>query len=192
MVWPTDWSRDGKFILCVQGEITTRTRGEIWVVPLSDRKPRVLVRAPGAAYDAQFSPDGRWVAYVSKESGREEVYIVGFDESQVSKRAPFEQIATPSRSQVSANGGSSPRWRGDGKELFYVEAGSQFVAVAVATKGNTLSLGEARPLFRKSIAVAAFPYDVTPDGQRFLVTNSAEFGTLPLTLVVNWMQLLNK
>jgi len=191
MLWPTDWSRDSKFILCVQGEIITRGRGEIWVVPVSaDRKPRVFIRAPGAAYDGQFSPDGRWVAYVSRESGRQQVYVVPFDGNQVSSTPPFEQVPITKRWQVSANGGAYPRWRRDGKELFYVDPGDGFVAVGVETKGNAFSLGEARLLFRESLAAAAFPYDVSPDGQRFLVNGVGEEGMLPLTLVMNWKELL--
>jgi hypothetical protein len=191
MLWPTDWSKDGKFILCVQGEIVSRNRGEIWVVPISaDHKPRVLVRAPGAAYDGQFSSDGRWVAYVSKESGHEQVYVVPFDGDQMSKTAPFEQVEITKRWQVSANGGAYPRWRRDGKELFYVDPEDQFVAVGVETKGTSFSLREARPLFRENFFRAASPYDVSPDGQRFLINTSAELGTLPLTLVINWKELL--
>jgi len=191
MLWPTDWSRDGKFILCVQGEIIARNLGEIWVLPVSaDRKPRVFIRAPGAAYDGQFSPDGRWVAYVSRESGRQEVYVVPFDGSQVSSTPPFEQVAITKRWQVSANGGAFPRWRRDGKELFYVAPGDEFVGVGVETLGNAFSLSEARPLFRETLAAAAFPYDVSPDGQRFLVNSFGETETSPLTLVVNWKELL--
>jgi len=191
MLWPTDWSRDGRFILCVQGEIIARNRGEIWVLPVSaDRKPRVFIRAPGAAYDGQFSPDGRWVAYVSRESGRQEVYVVPFDGSQVSSTPPFEQVVITKRWQVSANGGAFPRWRRDGKELFYVAPGDEFVGVGVETMGNAFSLSEARPLFRETLAAAAFPYDVSPDGQRFLVNSFGETETSPLTLVVNWKELL--
>jgi Tol biopolymer transport system component len=189
MLWPTDWSRDGKFILCVQGEIIGRNRGEIWVLPLSDRKPRVFIRAPSAAYDGQFSPDGHWVAYVSRESGREEVYVVPFDGNQVSTTQPFEQVTINSRWQVSPSGGAFPRWRSDGKELFYV-VGDQFVGVAVETKGNSFLLTEKRPLFRTSLNGVAFPYDVSPDGQRFLVNSSGDIRTSPFTLVINWKELL--
>jgi hypothetical protein len=150
MLWPTDWSRDGRFILCVQGEIIARNRGEIWVLPVSaDRKPRVFIRAPGAAYDGQFSPDGRWAAYVSRESGREEVYVVSFDGNQVSNTPPFEQVTITKRWQVSANGGAYPRWRRDGKELFYVPPGDEFVSVGAETKGNTFLLSETRPLWNR-------------------------------------------
>ena len=89
VLWPTDWSRDGRFVLAAQGEIFSRTRGEIWVLPVSgDGKPRIFIRAAGgAASDGQFSPNGRWVAYVSRESGREEVYVVPFEANQVLKHA---------------------------------------------------------------------------------------------------------
>jgi serine/threonine protein kinase len=190
VLWPTDWSKDGRFVLCVQGEILNRRRGEIWVVPLSDRKPRVFIRAPDAAYDGQFSPDGRWVAYVSRESGHQEVYVVPFDASQVSSTAPFEQVASAKRWQVSPNGGTFPRWRRDGKELFYVAPGDQFVAVTVETKGNAFSPGGTRPLFREALSGAAFSYDVSPDGQRFLVNSLGDIGTSPFTLVINWKELL--
>ena len=190
MLWPTDWSKDGKFILCVQGEIITRRRGEIWVMPLADRKPRVFIRAPAAAYDGQFSPDGHWVAYVSRESGREEVYVVPFDGNQVSGTAPFEQVAVTNRWQVSPNGGAFPRWRRDGKELFYVAPGDQFVAVTVEAKGNSFSPGETRRLFREPLSLSAFPYDASADGQRFLINTSGDIGNSPFTLVLNWQELL--
>jgi eukaryotic-like serine/threonine-protein kinase len=191
MLWPTDWSRNGQFILCVQGEIIARNRGEIWVLPTSgDRKPRVFIRAPGAAYDGQFSPDGRWVAYVSMESGRHEVYVVPFDGNQVSNTPPHGQVAITRRWQVSANGGEFPRWRRDGKELFYVGPGDEFMSVRVEAKGGDFSLGEVRPLFRESLAAVASPYDVSPDGQRFLVNSLGQTGSSPLTVVVNWKELL--
>jgi eukaryotic-like serine/threonine-protein kinase len=190
-LWPTDWSRDGRFILCVQGEIINRNSGEIWVFPASgDHKPRVFIRAPAAAYDGQFSHDGHWVAYVSKESGREEVYVVPFDGNQVASTPPLGQVAITKRWQVSANGGAFPRWRRDGKELFYVAPGGEFTVTRVEAKGKEFSVSEALPLFRESPSAVASPYDVSPDGQRFVVNGFGERGTLPLTLVVDWKELL--
>jgi len=192
LLWPTDWSRNGQFILGVQGEIINRLSGEIWVLPVSgDRKPRVFVRAPKAAYDGQFSPDGHWVAYVSKESGREEVYVVPFDGNQVSNTQPFEPVPIKKRWQVSSTGGAFPRWRRDGKELFYVAPGGQFMGIGVEVRGNEFSVSEARSLFRETLSTVASPFDVSPDGQRFLVNGFGERGTLPLTLVVNWKEFLN-
>ncbi len=189
-LWPTNWSRDGRFVLCVEGEIISRTHGEIWALPtMADRKPRVLIRAPGAAYDGQFSPDGHWVAYVSRESGREEVYVVPFDGNQVLNTPPLQEVAITRRWQVSAKGGAFPRWRRDGKELFYVDPGSEFMAIKIEAKGNAFSVSEARPLFRQSLANGAFPYDVSSDGQRFLVNSFGENQTSP-TLIVDWMELL--
>ena len=190
-LWPTDWSRDGRFVLCVEGEIISRTHGEIWALPtMADRKPRVLIRAPGAAYDGQFSPDGHWVAYVSRESGREEVYVVPFDGNQVLSTPPLQEVAITRRWQVSAKGGAFPRWRRDGKELFYVGPGSEFMAIKIEAKGNAFSVSEARPLFRQVLANGvAFPYDVSSDGQRFLVNSFGENQTSP-TLIVDWMELL--
>jgi len=190
-LWPTDWSRNGQFILCVQGEILSRNSGEIWVLPASAvDKPRVFVHAPGAAYDGQFSPDGHWVAYVSKESGREEVYVVPFDGNQVSNTPPLEQVAIKKRWQVSAKGGAFPRWRRDGKELFYVAPGDGFTAIGIEVKGSEFSVSDARPLFKESLAAVLSPYDVRGDGQRFLANGFGERGTLPLTLVANWKELL--
>ena len=175
----------------MQGEIVNRNSGEIWVLPASaGGKPRVFVHAPGAAYDGQFSPDGHWVAYVSKESGREEVYVVPFDGSQVSNTPPLEQVAVKKRWQVSANGGAFPRWRRDGKELFYVAPGDEFTAIGIEVKGSEFSVSEARPLFKESLAAVSSPYDVSGDGQRFLANGFGERGTLPLTLVANWKELL--
>jgi eukaryotic-like serine/threonine-protein kinase len=192
MLWPTDWSRDGRFILCVQGEIIARNRGEIWVLPVSaDRKPRVLIRAPGAAYDGQFSPDGRWVAYVSRESGHEQVYVVPFDGNQVLETLPSQQVAVTKRWQVSANGGAFPRWRRDSKELFYVAPDFQFVSVVVETKASAFSTNHARSLFREPL-LGAFPYDVSPDGQRFLVNSYGQSETAPLTLILNWKDLFRE
>jgi eukaryotic-like serine/threonine-protein kinase len=193
VVWPTDWSRDGRFVLAVQGDIYSRSRGEIWIIPVSgDGKPRIFLRPPGAASDGQFSPDGHWVAYVSKESGREEVYVVPFDASQVMRTSPMQEVPIAGKWQVSSKGGGFPRWRRDGQELYYVAPGNQVIAAKIEAKHGAFSVLETTPLFRESLAQAAAPYDVTPDGQRFVVNSFGEAASLPLTMIVNWKESLKQ
>jgi len=189
-LWPTDWPRNGQFILGVQGGVVNRLRGEIWVLPVSgDRKPRVFVRAPSAAYDGQFSPDGHWVAYVPRESGREEVYVVPFDGNQVSNTQPFQQVPLK-------RGGRCPRTAEHSHggaamvKSFSMSAQGANSGIGVEVRGNQFSVSEVRSLFRQTLFVVASPYDVSPDGQRFLVNGFGERGTLPLTLVVNWKESL--
>ena len=150
------------------------------------------MRAPGAASDGQFSPDGRWVAYVSKESGREEIYVVPFDANQVLNTQPLQEVPTTGKWQVSATGGAFPRWRRDGQELYYVAPGGQFIAAKVQAKGNAFFVLQTTPLFRESLAQAAFPYDVSPDGQHFVINSFGDTANLPLSLIVNWKESLKQ
>jgi Tol biopolymer transport system component len=187
-VWATDWSRDGRFIIYSHGELYTKSRAEIWVLPLAgDRKPRLFLQTPVAAYDAVFSPDGRWVAYTSKESGREEVYVAPFDTDKFLRTGAAPASASPAgKWQVSTDGGNSPRWRGDGRELFYA-AGRKIMAAEVNGKGNSFEMATPRPLFSAALGSGTPPYDVSSDGKRFLINTPGEGENPPLTLVTNWM-----
>jgi len=118
------------------------------------------------------------------------VYVVPFDANQVLSTSSFGQVAITKRWKVSATGGAFPRWRRDSKELFFVAPGDQFMATRVDARAGTFSLGESQSLFRGFLAVVAFPYDVSPDGERFLVNTVGETGTLPFTLVVEWKEML--
>jgi Tol biopolymer transport system component/predicted Ser/Thr protein kinase len=185
-VWATDWSRDGRFIIYSRGELYAKSRAEIWVLPLAgDRKPHLFLQTPVAAYDAVFSPDGRWVAYTSKESSREEVYVVPFDPNKF-LRTGAAPASPAGKWQVSTDGGSSPRWRGDGKELFYV-AGRKIMAAEVNGKGNSFEVATPRPLFSAALGAGTPPYDVSSDGKRFLINTTGGGENPPLTLVTNWM-----
>jgi len=129
---------------------------------------------------ALFSPDQRWIAYQSNESGRFEVYVARFP-------------GAGGRVQVSANGGDSPRWRRDGKELFYVSADSKMMAVDVNGSGPAFSVGSLSPLFGVRIRdqFLGIPYDVSADGQRFLVITFLDQTTPPsISLVLNWPRLI--
>ncbi len=179
----TDWSPDGRFIL--YRAFDAKTNLELFAVPVdSDRRPTPYLKGAFGVDQGQFSPDGRWVAYASNESGRWEVFV-----------APFP--APGGNWKVSSTGGSEPRWRRDGKELFYRDPDGKVMAVDVKT-GSTFEASVARSLFqvrrREHVATAdLFSYDVSADGQRFLVnTDVGEVTSPPLTVVLNWTAELKK
>jgi eukaryotic-like serine/threonine-protein kinase len=191
MIFPTSWSRDGRFILYTRG--LSDLQDDIWILPLAgDRKPRLFVQAPRAVYDGQFSPNARWVAYTSKESGREEVYVVPFDASRVLNTGSGSAAANGGgKWQISASGGRCPRWRSDGKEIFYLSSDNQMMAAEIEERGNSIKLRPAQALFRAAVSSSFSPYDVTPDGKKFVINTLIEQDT-PLTLVVNWTANLKK
>jgi eukaryotic-like serine/threonine-protein kinase len=160
------------------------THVNIWVLPLvGDRRPRLFVKTPPVAYNDQFSPNDRWVAYTCTESGREEVYVVPFGAAKVLSTGPDAVASIGSLWQISPGGGRFPRWRRDGQQIFYLAPGDQMMAVEVQENGNILETEKAQPLFTATVAGGISPYDVTPDGQRFLI--NTRDNTPPLTLVVN-------
>ena len=175
---PTDWSRDGRFILYEEDD--PKNQVDLWVLPLfGDRKPMLLLRTPFAEQQARFSADGKWIAYVSNETGAPEVYVQSFPPSG-------------GRWQVSTNGGFTPRWRRDGKELFYLAPDRKIMSVEVRTDGAAFEYSSPKALFETSVdavtTAATNRYDVSADGQRFLVDAAIEnAGPAPITVVVNWL-----
>lgn len=175
--FPTDWSLDGRFILYENRD--PKTKADLWVLPLEgDRQPFPLLQTEFNEQQARFSPNGKWVAYTSDESGTTQVYVQSFP-------------ASGNKWQVSTGGGDQPRWRRDGRELFYLAADGKLVAVEVKTDG-TFEAGVPKPLFELHSPTVAGPfaisYAATADGQRFLVLRSAveQASTTPITVVVNW------
>jgi eukaryotic-like serine/threonine-protein kinase len=175
-----DWSPDGRYLLYVKGTASVGTGAHIWVLPLfGDRKPYPYTAAPGNQQYAQFSPDGRWLAYSSDESGLLEVYV-----------APFRW--TGAKWQVSNGGGVLPRWRRDGKEIFFLRMGSASTFAAdVDGQGPSFEVGAQHTLYNVnnlSPNTAGQQYSVTADGQRFLqiTTGDAGKGRLPLNVIQNW------
>jgi Tol biopolymer transport system component len=189
--WPNVWSRDGRFVLYSRGDLGNRSQEELWVLPLiGDRKPRLFLRNPPAVYDGQFSPDGHWVAYTSKESGRAEVYVTPFDSAQVMASGnEATPLTTHGKWQIGTSGGQYPRWRGDGKELFFLGTDNRVMAAEVDAKGGSFQVGAVTPLFAAFTQDAATPFDVSADGKRFLIVSVPEQSS-PLTLLVNWPELL--
>ncbi|MDQ3254066.1 MAG: protein kinase, partial [Acidobacteriota bacterium] len=173
---PTDWSRDERFILYLT--LDPKTKEDIWVLPLEgDRQPFPLLQTEFNEAQARFSPNGKWIAYTSDESGTLQVYVQSFP-------------ATGAKWPVSTSGGDQPRWRRDGRELFYLAADGKLMAVEVKTEG-TFEAGVPKPLFETRIPHVAGPsaisYAATGDGQRFLVRSAVEqASTTPITVVVNW------
>jgi len=169
------WSADGRFIVYTSADAKANTKEDLWILPLfGDHKPFPFLRTQFNESFAQFSADGHWIAYVSDESGSNQVYI-----------APFP--GPGGKWQASRAGGSEPRWRGDGKELFFLAPDNKLMAVEVNAKEFTLEIGNAQLLFEVHPATSpGTHYDVTGDGKRFLVDSSGEGSSAPITLVVNW------
>lgn len=172
-----DWSPDGRYILYESGTVGEGNGIDLWLLPLSGEKPIPFLASPGDQQFAQFSPDGRWVAYSSSETGRQEVYVVPFP-------------VTGAKWQISANGGTRPHWRRDGKEIiFEVEGSGKVMSAQVNGQGSNFELGEVRQLFESTNLPpnnAGSQWSLTSDGQRLLAITTGETGALPLTLIQNW------
>jgi eukaryotic-like serine/threonine-protein kinase len=172
--YATDWSRDGGHVLVMsRGAETT---WDIWALPMKgERKPFPVVKTRFTELFATFSPDGRYIAYQSNESGRAEIYVQEFPQAR-------------SKWQVSTEGGSEPYWRADGRELYYRSPDARIMAVPVEG-GATFTAGTPNPLFRARIAslIVRTHYRPTPDGQRFLILAPEGRATIvPTTVVLNW------
>jgi Tol biopolymer transport system component len=173
-VW--DWSLDGNYLLL-------RKNNELWYLPPKDSQAKPFLQGKFSLRNAQFSPDGKWVAYSSNETGRWVVYV-----------SPFP--SGTSRWQVS-RGGDEPRWRRDGKELFFVSSEGKLTAVPVKL-GTTFEAGQPVTLFQAHLrqpisAQDVFSYDVTADGQKFLVNTKVDSpNSAPLSVILNWSSELEK
>jgi eukaryotic-like serine/threonine-protein kinase len=183
----SDWSSDGKYLLLRQGEMLM-SPGDIWIAPAgkaagAGTKAHPLMVTPFAEYHAQFSPNDKWVSYVSNESGRDEVYVMPFR-----PEAPAEAaLSVTGRVRVSTGGGILPRWRKDGSELFYLAPDMQLMAASIQSSGDSFSVSKLAPLFGVNPKAVGWVYDVMPDGQQFLVNSLGDEGRRPLVLVTRWM-----
>jgi eukaryotic-like serine/threonine-protein kinase len=169
---PTDWSPDGQFI--IYGDLSSKTQVDLYILPMSgERKPIPFVRTPFNEGQGRFSPDGRWIAYTSTESGKTEVYVQRFQ-------------GGGERVQVSTAGGTSPRWRGDGRELLFLgPAPNRRVMSVPVTTGDTFTAGTPVPLFKVELR-SSLDFEVARDGQRFIINTNAGVPATPLTVITGW------
>ena len=188
---PNHWSADGQFLIYDEHHQTQRQ--DLWIIPMGttggagpEVKPiPFLVTAADETF-GQFSPEGKWVAYDSDESGRREVYVQGFAPDRV-------PAAAGGKWTISLQGGHKPRWRHDGKELFYLSLDGKMMSVPVKMSATTFEPGVPVPLFETNIS-GFMPYDVAPNG-RFLintVTGASTANSSTITVVLNWEARLRK
>jgi len=177
---PTDWSSDGEYVLFLVS--APESGNDLWVLPLAgDKNPYKFLATPAEEMHGNFSPDGHFVAYTSNESGRFEVYVETFPRSE--RRWP-----------VSTNGGYEPRWRADGREIYYLSEDRKLMAVSV---GAGPAFGVPQPLFQTrvppEVSANRTHYVSSRDGKRFLV--NTEIGDplpTPIMVVLNWTAALKK
>jgi Tol biopolymer transport system component len=175
---PQDWSKDGRFLL--YREVDRKSNGDLWALEMtgSERKPHVVINTPFEERNGQFSPDGRWVAYETNESGRFEIVVQPFPDPR-------------GKWQVSTNGGAEPRWRADAKELYFIAPDGNLMAVSVVASGSTFEAGKSEILFPTQIRTTSVTgirpqYAVSRDG-RFLINQAAQkSSSAPIMLILNW------
>jgi len=174
--YPVDVSGDERFLVFHTGALRGYDLGVLTLAP--ERKASVFLSTPFNEVQGRFSPNGRWMAYASDESGRFEVYV-----------RPFP--AASGLTQISIAGGMQPEWRRDGQELFYISTDGKLTAVPVTTDGPAFTAGTPQALFDVEVPEPSAPYPsdyaVTADGQRFFVNTVVDQPTRPaLTVILNW------
>ena len=178
----TDISRDGRTL--VFSALQPKSSWDIFVMRRPDGTPEPFAATSAEERNARLSPDGRWMAYVSNESGRLEVYV-----------QPFP--ATGARWQISTDGANQPQWRSDGRELYYVSMDKKLMAATIKPAGSSFAwstpqaLMETRVTGWERVSAGCCQYAVSADGQRFLISSATSSAT-PITIAVNWPALLSR
>jgi eukaryotic-like serine/threonine-protein kinase len=185
--YPTSWSADGRYLLYFRFD--PGPGADLWVLPMTGtRKPFPFLQSSFLKALGEFSPDGRWVAYESNESGRFETYVRRFVKPG---DAADSTAAQAGQWQVSTAGGIAPAWRADGKELFYIDPAGMMMAAPITVTASTVVPGTPVTLFQTIVLGSGFDnaqgrqYDVAPDG-RFLINRVVDSVAAPITLIQNW------
>jgi Tol biopolymer transport system component len=175
MLWP-EWSPDGHYLMYIQQ--SGPVGASVWVTPTSPGGQAQMIVKPetptGKVATARISPDGKWLAYSADDGGREEVYVTSFPSGN-------------GRWQITREGGTFPVWRKDGKEIYYIGYDSNLYAVSLNSRANEVEVGNFQNLFNlRNVFALGAPYDVAPDGKKFLVLTQPPASAQPMTLVLNW------
>jgi Tol biopolymer transport system component/tRNA A-37 threonylcarbamoyl transferase component Bud32 len=188
-IFPEAWSPDGRHVVFARVKFPSNVPAELWVLPLpGDRKAFRFLPTRFRHATSAFSPDSRWLAFTTNESGTYQIVIQPFPDPSTGKW------------QITGNGGTEPRWRADGRELYYLALDGKIMAVPIKAD-KTLEVGQPVPLFQTTLNTPVNPglkrYDVTADGQRFLVLSPVavtpgQTNSNPITAVVNWTGALDK
>jgi Tol biopolymer transport system component len=173
--WPIAWSKDGRFVLYQRSDRNYES-SDLFALPMTgdNRSPIVVANTPAEERMGEFSPDGRWIVFQTSESGKPEIVVRAFPESRGIVR-------------VSTSGGNAPRWRADGKEIYFIAPDGKMMAVPITLSGSALTPGTPMPLFSTQIfpQIFTYQYAVAPDG-RFLVFNRQLADASPITILLNW------
>jgi Tol biopolymer transport system component len=191
---PLSWSPDGRSVL--YESVGGKTRGDLWVLPLGNhRAPVSFLQTAFDERDGEFSPDGRWIAYTSNESGRDEVYVRPFSSDPSGTPLPD----SGNKWIISSEGGVRPKWKKDGTELYYLDLDGKLMAASMSTR-PVFQAGVPRLLFQTRSGSAGTNWTgsagahwaPSPDGKRFLFLVAETQGAAPFTVVLNWPALLKK
>jgi Tol biopolymer transport system component len=177
-VWPVSASSDGRWLAFGKGVGSGKPTGSLWITELSGTgAPRLLLPASDVFQSARISPDGKWIAYSAEVSGRLEVYV---------SPLPSSGEGLPARWQISPGGGDRPRWRGDGRELYYVGLDGTIMAVPVEGAGTNFQFQAPKPLFQAFQRIYYQTFDASRDGEHFLVNVLGGEEGDPLAIVTHW------
>ena len=173
---PSDWSSDGKYLV-YSALMSPDRRSDILILTMTGvRKPFPIAETEGNEWDPRFSPDGTWIAYMSDESGQNEVYV--------------RRLTSGRKWQISRNGGARPRWANKGKEIYFMNLDDVLMMARLAFEGEKVHVSSIQPLFQSYPTTFAGNYDITSDGKRFLINSTFDSELpFPYTLLYHWSSL---
>ena len=192
---PTDWSPDGRFILYNNSGLPAITQAfpsDVFAIDMArNRKVISLLNTPFYEYNAVFSPDGKWLAFLSNESGHAEIYVQALDRGNDSLRVTGERFL------ISHQGAQCLRWRRNGKELFYLGSDGRVYAVPIAMGANQVVAGQPEPLFTidaeaRAAIHSVVSFDVSADGSRFVIPSMAPGQSSSIVVLQDWESLIAK